>query len=107
MFVAVVDARQLRRQLLAAGAPTLPLGRGLAFELLLDGGQVGIDRFPEQQALLTDERFAGLAERYSPIVGQLVRQRGDLEILLGQLGLLLREQRLHLRQQGRIDISAG
>ena len=106
-LVAVVDARQLTRQRLAAGAPALTLGRRLAFELLLDGGQVGIDRFLKQQALLTDERFAGFAEAYSPIVGQLVRQCGDLEILLGQLGLLLREQRLHLRQQGRIDISAG
>jgi hypothetical protein len=103
-LVAVFDARQFRRQRLAAGALALSLGRRLAFELFLDGGQVGIDRFLEQQPLLVDERFAGLAETYSPIVGQLVRERGDLEILLGQLGLLLREQRLHLRQQGRIDI---
>ena len=55
----------------------------------------------------TDERFAVLAETYSPVVGQLVRQRGDVEILLGQIGLFLREQRLHLRQQSRIDVGAG
>lgn len=106
-LVAVFDARQFRRQRLAAGPLALSLGRRLAFELFLDGGQVGIDRFLEQQPLLADERFAGLAETYSPILGQLVRERGDLEILLGQLGLLLREQRLHLRQQGRIDIGTG
>jgi hypothetical protein len=87
-----VLARQFRRQRLAPGALALALGRRLAFELLLDGGQVGVDRFLEQQALLADERLAGLAETDLAVVGQLVRQRGDLEIFLGQLGLLLREQ---------------
>ena len=88
-LVAVFNAGQLRRQRLATCALTLPLGRRLAFELFLDGGQVGIDRFLEQQPLLADECLAGLAETCSPIVGQLVRERGDLEILLGQLDLHL------------------
>lgn len=83
------------------------LGRCLAFELLFNRCQVSVDRFLEQQALLADERLAGLAEADPAVVGQLVRQRFDLEVLLGQLGLLLREQRLHLRQQGWIDVGAG
>lgn len=106
-LVAVLDARQLRRQRLASGALALALGRRLAVEFLLDGRQVHVERFLEQQALLADERLAGLAETDPPIIGQLVRQRGDLEILLGQLGLLLCEQRLHLRQQGWVDVGAG
>ena len=106
-FMAVLDARQFWRQRLAAGALATRLGRRLAFEFLFDRGQVHVDRFLEQQALLAGECFTGLAEAYAPVVGQLVRQRGDLEVLLGQLGLLLREQRLHLRQQSRIDVGAG
>lgn len=51
--------------------------------------------------------LAGLAEADPAIVGQFVRQRGDLEVLLGQPGLLLREQRLHLREQGWVDVGAG
>jgi hypothetical protein len=107
--MAVLDARQFRWQRLAAGALATRLGRHLGLKFLLDGGQVRINRFLEQQALRADERLAGLAEADPAVVGQLVRQRGDLEVLLGQLGLLLREQRqhLHLRQQGWIDVGAG
>ena len=91
----------------AAGALAPRFRRRLTFEFLFDRSQVHVDRFLEQQALLADERLAGLAETYAPVVGQFMRQRGDLEVLLGQLGLLLREQRLHLRQQSRIDVGAG
>ena len=106
-FMAVLDARQSRWQRLAAGALATRLGRHLGLKFLLDGGQVRINRFLEQQALRADERLAGLAEADPAVVGQLVRQRGDLEVLLGQLDQLLREQRLHLRQQGWIDLGAG
>jgi hypothetical protein len=51
-LVAVLDARQFRRQRLAPGALALALGRRLAFELLFDGGQIRVDRFLEQQPLL-------------------------------------------------------
>jgi hypothetical protein len=34
-------------------------------------------------------------------------QRRDLEVLLGQLGLLLLEQCPELRQHGGIDVGAG
>src|SRR5471030_2410893 len=38
---------------------------------------------------------------------EILSKRRDLEVLLRKLGLLLREQRLHLRQQGWIDVGAG
>ena len=113
-FMAVLNAHQLRRQWLAAGARALPLGRCLAVEFLLDGGQVHVDRFLEQLALLADERFTGLAKADSAIVGQFVRQRRDLEVLLGQqriasrqIGLLFLDQGTHLRQQSWVDVGAG
>ena len=43
---------------------------------------------------------AGLAETDAPVTGQFVRQRGDLEVLLRQFGL-------HLRQQRWVDVGAG
>jgi hypothetical protein len=51
-LMAVRDARQLRWQRLTADTLALQFGRGLGVEFFLDGGQVGIDRFLEQQALL-------------------------------------------------------
>lgn len=71
--------------------PALAPDRRLAFDLLVDGGQVGIVRFLEQRTLFTNERLAGLVETYSPVVGKLVCQRGDCELLLGQQGTALRQ----------------
>jgi hypothetical protein len=120
-LMAVFDARQFRRQRLAAGARALALGRRLAFEFFLDGGQVHVDRFLEQLALLADERFTCFAEAYPAVVGQFVRQRRDFEVLLGEqriasrqgriasgeLGLLPINQGTHLRQQCWVDAGAG
>ena len=106
-FMTVLDARQFGRQCLTASALARRLAAGLAFQLALDGGQVHVNRFLEQRALLAAEHFAGLAIADALEVGQFVRQGRDLEILLGQLDLLLLDQRTHLRQHGGIDIGAG
>jgi hypothetical protein len=120
-LVAVFDARQFRGQTLATCARARALEWRLARQFLFDRRQVHVDRLVEQQALLAGERLAGLAESHAAVVGQLVRQRADLEVLLGQRGitpcqrrvtllergLLLGEQRLHLDQQGWVDVGAG
>jgi hypothetical protein len=106
-LMAVLDARQFRWQRLAARTLALALGRCLAFELFLDGGQVHVDRFFEQQALLAGERFTGLAETDPAVIRQLMRQRRDLEVLLGQLGLLLCKQRPDLYQQRWVNVGGG
>ena len=46
-LVTVLDARQLGRQCLAAGALARRFDTGLVFQLALDGGQVHLDRFLE------------------------------------------------------------
>jgi hypothetical protein len=82
-FVAVLDARQFRRQRLASGTLAPALG-GLVVrlvELFLDGGQVGVDLVLEQQALLAALDFAGLAEADAAMVGQYQGQRLILKSL--------------------------
>ena len=112
--MAVLDARQFWRQRLAAGALARRFDAGLIFQLLLDGGQVHVDRFLEQRALLAGEHFAGLAVADALQIGQFMRQGRDLEVLLGQLCLLLHQARLllveqcpNLRQHSWIDIGLG
>lgn len=106
-FVTVLDTRQLWGQWLATGALARLLGRCLAVEFFVDGCQVHIDRLVKQRALFTDQRFAGFAEANSFVISQLERQRLDLEVILGQLGLLLRKRGPYLRQHGGIDIGTG
>jgi hypothetical protein len=99
-LMAVLDARQFRWQRLTAGSLAQSLGRRLGVKFLLDRGQVGVDRFLKQQALFATERFTGLAEAYPAVVGQFVRQRLDLEILLGQQGILPRQLGLLMPELG-------
>ena len=106
-FVVVLDTRQLWRQRLATSALARRFDAGLIFQLLLDGGQVHVDRLLEQRALLASERFAGLAVADALQIGQFVRQGRDFEVFLGQLCLLLVEQCPNLRQHRWIDIGAG
>jgi hypothetical protein len=120
-FVAVLDTWQFRRQRLTTGALARRLGRCLAAQFLIDGREVHIDGLVEQHALFSDQCFTGLAEAHALVIGQLKRQRLDLEIIFGKdciqarqlvvcvnyLGLLLREQRLHLRQQRWVDVGVG
>jgi hypothetical protein len=99
-LMAVLDALQFRWQRLTAGSLAQSLGRRLGVKFLLDRGQVGVDRFLKQQALFATERFTGLAEAYPAVVGQFVRQRLDLEILLGQQGILPRQLDLLMPELG-------
>jgi hypothetical protein len=106
-LMAVLDALQFRRQRLAAGALAWRFDGCLAAQFLIDGREVHIDGLVEQHALFHDQCFAGLAKAHALVISQLERQRLDLEVLLGQLGLLLFDQRLHLRQQRWSDVGAG
>ena len=106
-LMAVLDALQFRRQRLAAGALAWRFDGCLAAQFLIDGREVHIDGLVEQQALFANQCFAGLAEAHTFVIGQLERQRLNLEVILGQLGLLLFDQRLHLRQQRWSDVGAG
>lgn len=101
----VLDALQFRRQRLPAGALAWRFEGCLAAQFLIDGREVHIDGLVEQQALFANQCFAGLAEAHTLVLDQLERQRLDLEVILGQLGLLLFDQ--HLQQQRCSDVGAG
>jgi|GEM_PF-6255994 len=121
-LVAVLDARQVRRQ-------RLPTGRLLRFalrsnlagqmiEFRFQGGQIGVPALLEQFALLGREGFALVGETDALVVRQLQREYGDLDVggadalgiagsLLGQLLNQLRimprtgqRRRQRLRQRG-------
>lgn len=76
----------------------LALGRfavwhiGRLGQLGLDGGQVGVEHFVDQVALIAAQRFALVPETDAAVIGQLQRQRVDFEVLFSQLGVLLRQQ---------------
>lgn len=81
-------------------------------QVLFDRGQVHVDCFFEQKALLACERFTGLAEADPALGSQFGRQRGDPQVLLGkrrilphQLRLLRFEHGLHLHKYGWVDVA--
>lgn len=67
------------------------------FRVFFDVSQVHVGCFLEQHGLFASGRFTGLAEADSAVVGQFVRQRGDLDVILDQ-------HCPYLRQEGRINI---
>jgi len=105
--VTALDARQFRRQRLATRAFACQLRWCLNLDLAFDLRQVSLDRFVEQQTLLTIEHFASLAKADPAVIRQLQRLCLDLEILLGQQCLLSLNQRPCLRQHGGIDIGTS
>ena len=107
-FVAVLDARQLRRQGLAPGGLGPAWCRGLLLgQLRGDGRPVLAAGLLEEVALLRGERLALHAKAQALVVGQLQGELLDLQLPPLELGLQGLEARLGPRRQRRDAFVGG